>query len=290
MKTTLRIFSMLLVLVIGLTACTPVALPTQTPATATIDIAPIYTSAAATIAVEGTRNAALMATATPLPEPTLTEAPTEMPAVELPTAMPVEAVMQPSPTMWIPVSGDTLPVIRARLSTNCRQGPDPKFDVVAAFEEGEKSRVVGKLRGGGWWYIENPQDDDPKYCWVWGETTEVEGNINYVQEMFVATPYVSKPIVNLSLSVDPETSNTCPQTFTITATLKTDRLGDFTYSIVDETGAILKSGILSFLDDGTKTITITKSYSKDITKWVQMKVSNPVTERTGKIKFTLDCP
>ncbi len=290
MKTTIRIFSMLMVLVFGLTACTPAALPTQTPATATIDIAPIYTSAAATIAVEGTRNAALMSTATPLPEPTATEAPTEMPAVELPTAMPVVANAEPTPTMWIPVSGDSLPVIRARLSTNCRQGPDPKFDIVAAFEEGDKSKVVGKLRGGGWWYIENPQDDDPKYCWVWGETTEVEGNINYVQEMFVATPYVSKPVIKVNIAVDPATSVTCPQTFTITATLKTDRLGDFTYSIVDETGAVLKSGILSFLDDGTKTVTFTKKYSKDITKWVQMKVTNPVTEKTGKIQFSLDCP
>ncbi len=290
MKTAVRIFSILLILTFGLTACTPAAVSTTSPATATIDVAPIHTSAAATIAVEETRNAALQATSTPLPEPTATEAPTEMPTVELPTAAPEVAMLEPTPTMWIPVSGDILPTIRARLSTNCRQGPDPKFDIVAAFEEGDKSRVVGKLRGGGWWYIENPQDDDPKYCWVWAETTEVEGSTNYVQEMFVATPYVSKPVIHLSLSVDPETSGTCPQTFTITASIKTDRLGDFTYSIVDNTGEVLKSGVLSFLDDGTKTITFTKKYKVSLTKWIQMKVTSPVSEKTGKVQFTLDCP
>jgi hypothetical protein len=286
MKSHLRILSILLVIAFGLAACTPVAAPAPQSPSATIDVNPIYTAAAQTIAVESTRNAALIPTATEVVLPTATEAPTA-------TATSAEVVFLDqanTPTMWIPVSGDSHPSITAKENTNCRQGPDPIFEVVTGFMAGEKSEVFGRSYGGGWWYIKNPTSDDPKYCWVWTSTTEVSGDTSNVQVLVIPTPVKSLPETSITFSVSPAESGTCPQTFTFTASITTDRASDFNYVVLDDDDKTLDSGIVSFSDDGTKTISFTKKYSDTMEKWAQFRITSPNGGKSAKVAYTLDCP
>ena len=233
MKSSVRILSILLAVVFLFTACTPAAVPTQ-KIEPTFDVNPIYTAAAATIAVESTRNAALIPTATETVAPT--EAPTATPTETLLPSKPVNTAdpsLGPTPTLWIPVSGDSHPSITAIYDTNCRRGPDENFEIVGAIRVGDTSEVYGMLPYGAWWYIKNPGKDTPKYCWVWGETTKVEGSTDSVQEISAPpTPYISKPKVSLSISVDPSTSSSCPEKVTITGTIKTSAEGDFSYQFI----------------------------------------------------------
>jgi len=290
MNTTTKSLSLILALSFLLAACTPAAVPTQAPQ-ATLDVKPVFTAAAQTIAVELTRNAALMPTATEEVLPTATTEPTATVMIAVPTIA-VNLFKEATPTPWEPpVTGVTLPNIVARLDTNCRQGPDPAFDYVATFKAGATSQVVGKLVGEGWWYIKNPERDSPRYCWVWGASTDVKDNTNYVQEISSPpTPVKPLPRVELSLSISPSISATCPQIFDITATLKSDRGTNYTYTIYNSAGDTLKEGTLSFLDDGTKTITFTKTYKADRDDWIQFRITSPVTTKTPKVYFQLDCP
>ncbi len=229
MKSQFRIMSILLVIIIGLTACTPIATPTQASPSATIDVNPIYTAAAKTIAAESTRNAALIPTATEAVAATATAEPTEEA-----TIAPVTLEQVTTPTMWVPVISGDRPTITASENTNCRQGPDPAFEVVTGFMTGAKSEVYGRSYGGGWWYIKNPTSEDPKYCWVWSSTTVVSGDTSGVPVLIIPTPVKSLPKVTVSLGVSPVDSGTCPQTYSFTATFTSDRAADLNYMVLDD--------------------------------------------------------
>ena len=70
-------------------------------------------------------------------------------------------------------------LISANLNTNCREGPDTDYAIVGHFKRGETSEVHGTNTYQTWWYIENPDNPDD-YCWVWGDTTYVEGETSDV--------------------------------------------------------------------------------------------------------------
>jgi hypothetical protein len=83
----------------------------------------------------------------------------------------------PSPTAT--EVGGGMPVISASIPTNCRFGPDPYWQVVGYLLVGDESIVHAKSPNSFWWYIENP-DVPGDFCWVWSETTIVEGDVNSI--------------------------------------------------------------------------------------------------------------
>ena len=66
-------------------------------------------------------------------------------------------------------------IISAKYDTNCREGPDTKYPIMGHFVRGQTSEVNGTNSLQTWWYIKNPDNPDD-YCWVWGESTFVEGD------------------------------------------------------------------------------------------------------------------
>jgi uncharacterized protein (UPF0333 family) len=81
-------------------------------------------------------------------------------------------------------------LISANLDTNCREGPDTVYPVIGHFQRGQTSEVQGSNISQTWWYIQNP-DNTEGYCWVWGETTYVEGITN---EVAIITPPPPPPL------------------------------------------------------------------------------------------------
>ncbi len=159
--------SLVMILVIGLACNTPGG--GGAPATEAAAGA-IHTAAAQTVRAELTlENTAqappetvtgVPATNTPIPEgPTNTPTPQ---ASETPTFTPTLAI----------------PIIRADANTNCRRGPSKLYDPpVGALLKGQESEVYGVNDARTWWYIAHPENVG-NYCWVWTDTTRVEGNVN----------------------------------------------------------------------------------------------------------------
>lgn len=289
MKSNAQILSILMAGVILLSACAPAAVPTQ-KTEATIDVNPIYTAAAETIAVESTRKAALIPTSTPTIEPTEEPSPTATATLEPTVLTTISDSLVSTPTMWIPVSGNSRPSISAIYDTNCRQGPDENFEIVGALRVGDTSEVFGMLPYGAWWYIKNPGKDSPAYCWVWGETTKVDGSTASVEEISAPpTPYLSKPKVSASVSISPATSSTCPVTVTVTGTIKTSGPGYYNYQIVNDEGTVFEESSLYFKDDGSQSVSVTKTYKADYTGWFMLKVLSPVSAK-GKATININCP
>ncbi len=106
-------------------------------------------------------------TATPLPSPTPTATATTAPSE--PTNTP-----QPTATLIAAFSESSNVLISADVNTNCRLGPSRAYRVDGYLLTNEESTVHGQDASEDWWYIANPTKDE-KYCWVWRETTDVQG-------------------------------------------------------------------------------------------------------------------
>jgi uncharacterized protein YraI len=224
--------------------------------------------------------------------PTATEVilPTNTP--EPATATPTTASENTTPpitsTLWIPASGSAYPTITASLDTNCRSGPDQAFDVVGALRVGDTSEVQGKLNGGGWWYIKNITNPEPKFCWVWAETTVVNGDTSMVP--VVQAPVAHPPKLTVGISVVPDTSAVCPTTFVFTGTVTSDRATTLIYKFVNEDGKSFKSGTITFTDDGTQSVTLSKTYESDTSNSMQFVITSPIAAHSSKAEFSLTCP
>lgn len=70
----------------------------------------------------------------------------------------------------------SLPVIEAIENTNCRTGPHISYERVGFLLVGNSSTVYGRNEAQTWWYIANPTRAG-EFCWVWGETTRVAGDL-----------------------------------------------------------------------------------------------------------------
>jgi hypothetical protein len=150
------------------------------PSKSVVDIQDeINTVVAATVASHHSETKlAATATSTPTAQSTILPSPTPTP---IPTATPTRPAptytQQPSPTA---VSTSTFqPEIWADVNTNCRLGPSRRYKIDGYLLVGTTSNVYGRDSADYWWYIQNPTKYD-RFCWVWSETTHLEGNPNFL--------------------------------------------------------------------------------------------------------------
>lgn len=94
------------------------------------------------------------------------------PAIQAATDTPTPAITDtPAATTTLAV-----PVISASVDTNCRTGPSKLYaPPVGVLLVGQTAKVFGRHAQGTWWYIENTGRAG-SFCWVWAETTSVDGD------------------------------------------------------------------------------------------------------------------
>jgi hypothetical protein len=128
----------------------------------------------------------------PAAQPTSTTSAPVATSTPLPTATPPPpSPTQAQPTAMPTASVSSLPIISAEGDTNCRRGPSTQYIIDTIFAEGSTSVVHGRDAGWDWWYIENPNTSGA-FCWVWDESTVVQGdasNVPVVQAPDTSTTY-----------------------------------------------------------------------------------------------------
>lgn len=88
--------------------------------------------------------------------------------------------------------------ISAIVDTNCRLGPSTLYDIVGYLLADRQSEVRGRNDAQTWWYIENPGKSGA-YCWVWGQTTNVQGDVSLLP-VIDPPPPPERPEVAYSVS------------------------------------------------------------------------------------------
>ncbi len=152
MRSIIRVFAALIVLLLGMLACN---LPSQTSAQTPANSQPSDLSNAITLAVQtiqaGTQQA-----------PTSVSANTALPAATPST-----------------------PMVTVSSATNCRTGPNPSYPLILTFQPGATAVVVGKYTPSNYWIIQTPTGGT---CWLWGAYATVQGNVGALAEMAPPTP------------------------------------------------------------------------------------------------------
>lgn len=171
MKTKIA-FSLVLILLLGLTACSLTGLPVNPPpaSTNTLDPQQIDQAIAATLAAQ-TQVAISVEqtlTAVALENSAFTPAPSDTSGLAL-TATPSATF---TPTMTVTPN---VPMVTVSSETNCRSGPGQAYDKLGVLNPGETTEVVGRTTVENYWLVRNP-DNPAQVCWLWGQYATVTGD------------------------------------------------------------------------------------------------------------------
>ncbi len=136
------------------------------PVQAEIDVAAVYTQAAKTLQAQLTQSGGFAQAAAPERQASDTPAP--------PTEVRATATSLPTIT---PMFTPTRPVffVTADETTNCRSGPGLDYEKIGSLPAGTTTQVFGTNDLHNWWMIQNPSNQF-EYCWVWDETTTLDGD------------------------------------------------------------------------------------------------------------------
>ncbi len=251
----------------------------------TTDPNPLYTQAAQTIeatltygAVQSTILAEVNKTVEPSVTPTVQPSDTVMPTI-------AETI---APTVGFSTTL-TNSMVSATTNTNCREYPSSTGNYQSALLVGQKVELRGRLADNSWWYIEDPEESS-KSCWVWNDTTVVEGDPTVA--LVISVPRTPIPSYSISGSVSPSSySGVCPVTITVHGKIKATAgsYNDLTYSWATNFGVSPGSGVAEFPAAGTKSFSASFVISADTSGWVKFKVDGPVSLTTGKLNMTVDC-
>jgi uncharacterized protein YraI len=148
----LKRLSALLLVILGLCACSPTTTPTLLPPTP--DVQATGTQIAARIS--GTQTASV-------PTPTRTNTPTPIPT------------STPTPTSTLTPT-HIPPQITTYQTVNVRQGPGVQFAVLRTLRSNTLATIIGKNAGGGWFQIAYPDSSNPG--WVSSTVVRVIGSVD----------------------------------------------------------------------------------------------------------------
>lgn len=146
-----RIFTVLCLFVLVLSACAPASVPAAEPVAATEEA----------VVLE-----AETATETPIPSPTFTTTPIP------PTATPTETPLPTVESLKAKVTADKI---------ICRYGPGANYLYLIAFNKSTPVRLIGRAAGNDWVLVEN----NPQDCWVKSEFLESqEGDFQTLRSVY----------------------------------------------------------------------------------------------------------
>lgn len=262
-----------------------------------IDEGAIKTSAVQTIEATLTIGALMESlnkptlTSTPLPVNNEPSATPQSTATNTMIVLTLENTLTPTPTPSPTLAlTPTIPMIHSTKNTNCRSGPDSIYEVVGFLLVGERVEVHGRNSNSSWWYIQNP--DDPQHnCWVWSQTTVVEGNLSIIP---VVTPVPTNtpgvPEFTITSKVVPEVyTGPCPVNIELSAKVSTNLPVTIGYSWVASFGYPFPDEEFTFDVAGKQSFTETMVISSTTAGNVRFRITSPEFIKGDRINIVVTC-
>jgi|WetSurMetagenome_2_1015567.scaffolds.fasta_scaffold35902_3 hypothetical protein len=257
----------------------------------------IFTAAAKTIqttltlgALAESLNQTLVVNTPSLQTSTPTSSQAAVPPSNTPNIMPTDTPTPSNTPLPLITLTPTEPLIHATVNTNCRLGPGSTYDVVAFLLVGDYVKVYGRNSNNTWWYIQNP-DNLAKYCWVWTQSTVVEGNMSIIPVVTpVATVTPSVAVITLSSSASPTSyTGPCPVNIVLTGKIKSSLPVDVTYNWAANFSYPFVAQDFSFDVAGSETFTKTISISSTTVGYVRFRVYSPYEVKADRIDLVINC-
>jgi hypothetical protein len=184
----------------------------------------------------------------------------------------------------------TEPTIHATVNTNCRFGPGSTYDVAGFLLVGDYVKVFGRNSNSSWWYIQNP-DNLAKNCWVWNQSTLVEGNISIIPVVTpIATVTPSLAVITLSSSAAPENyTGPCPVNIVLTGKIKASLPVKVTCNWAANFSYPFAAQDFTFDVAGSETFTQTIVISSTTVGYVRFRVYSPYEVKADRIDLVITC-
>ncbi|HWQ45645.1 MAG TPA: hypothetical protein VN376_02195 [Longilinea sp.] len=209
--------------------------------------------------------------------PAVTEAPAQ--AVNPTETLNPTITLTPTLTQTVTPS---VPMIHSTVNTNCRFGPSNQYNIIGFLLTTDTPvQVRGRLGDGGWWYISNPRYPTAS-CWVWDDTTIVEGNTT-------SLPIISPPTLIVASGTNLTYTGACPTNITIIVTITTFEAQNVTYTISSSGGGAYGPFTRSFGGPSTQAFNQVIPMTVDLSGWYQVNVTAPFQYTTAQVPFTIDC-
>ncbi len=209
------------------------------------------------------------------------QAATEPPVQAVNPTETLEPTITLTPTVTQTVT-PSVPMIHSTVNTNCRFGPNGQYNIVGFLLTTDSPvQVRGRLGDGGWWYIQNPRYPSSS-CWVWDDTTVVEGNVT-------SLPIITPPTLIVATGTNLTYTGPCPTNITIIVTITTFEAQNVTYTIVSSGGGAYGPFTRNFGGPSTQAFNQVIPMTVDLSGWYQVNVSAPFTYMTAQVPFTIDC-
>jgi RNA polymerase sigma-70 factor (ECF subfamily) len=136
----------------------------------------------------------------------------------VPSAVPLTRTPTTTPTATpSPTPEDTQPYVIARMNSNCRLGPDARYEVIGFLLEEQSAPVEGRNAQMTWWWI--LQQDGPGHCWVWNDLVWFYGDP-------LAVPIIEPPPLpdteppDVSIQIEPSGAQRPSESDTVTWTVR----------------------------------------------------------------------
>jgi hypothetical protein len=182
------------------------------------------------------------------------------------------------------------PTIHATQNTNCRLGPSSNYDVAGFLMVGDYAKVFGRNSNSSWWYIQNP-DNLAKNCWVWNQSTIVEGNISIIPVVTpIATVTPSVAVITLSSSAAPTNyTGPCPVNIVLTGKIKVSLPVKVKYNWAANFSYPFVAQDFTFDVAGSQTFTQTIAISSTTSGYVRFRVYSPYEVKDDRIDLVINC-
>ncbi len=257
----------------------------------------IFTAAAKTIqttltmgALAESFNQTLVATSLPTDSNTPTASQTVVPPSDTPIIFPTDTLAPSNTPIPLITLTPSEPTIHATVNTNCRLGPGSIYDVAGFLMVGDYAKVFGRNSNSTWWYIQNP-DNLAKYCWVWNQSTIVEGNISIIPVVTpVATVTPSVAEITLSSSAAPKNyTGPCPVNIVLTGKIKVSLPVKVKYNWAANFSYPFVAQDFTFDVAGSQTFTQTIAISSTTAGYVRFRVYSPYEVKADRIDLVINC-
>lgn len=206
---------------------------------------------------------------------------TEPPAQVVNPTESLEPTITLTPTLTQTVT-PSVPMIHSTVNTNCRFGPSNQYNIIGFLLTTDTPvQVRGRLGDGGWWYISNPRYPTAS-CWVWDDTTVVEGNVT-------SLPIITPPTLIVATGTNLTYTGACPTNITIIVTITAFEAQNVTYTISSSGGGAYGPFTRNFGGPSTQAFNQVIPMTVDLTGWWQVNVTAPFQYTTAQVPFTVDC-
>ncbi len=255
----------------------------------------VFTAAAKTIqttltmgALAESFNQTLVAT-NPSPASS-TPTPSIAPPSDTPIIFPTNTVAPSNTPFPVITLTPTVPMIHATANTNCRLGPSSIYDVVGFLMVGDYVKVFGRNSNSSWWYIQNP-DNLANNCWVWNQSTIVEGNLSIIPVVTpIATVTPSLAVITVSSNAAPKIyTGSCPVNIVLTGKVKVSLPVTITYNWAANFSYPFVAQDFTFDVAGSETFTQTITISSTTAGYVRFRVYSPYEVKADRIDLAITC-